>query len=328
MTVRQLIKKYFSNNYSEKVQREFFFWLKDSMGEDEKDAVLKNIWDELNVSPNESMQRSYEVLQSKIKPAIIPQPRKLSLVQRYARVAAVLALPILSACIIYLMVENANIRNQKIELVECIVPDGEIRTITLPDSSVVKVNSGSILIYPRQFAKTRDIFLNGEAYFRVTKDATKPFVVKTTDLEVEVLGTVFNISAYTNSENQSTALESGKVNVTFKNIDQESITLYPSEEVVYNRGSGIVTKSITKIENVIAWTNGNMIIQDMPMNELIKVIERRYAIKVYLNSNKFQNESITMKITDGENIEEFMSIVQYLVPHLKYKIEDDKLYIY
>jgi ferric-dicitrate binding protein FerR (iron transport regulator) len=327
LTVREIIQEYFNKNHSERVQKEFTNWMNDTTNESEKDESLKNIWDGLNIAADESTKASFETLQTKMDIVSVSKSHKIPLVRKLLRIAAIIILPVLFAGITYRMMKNTT-TNEDVKLVECIVPNGEMRTVTLPDSSVVKVNSGSILIYPQHFANTRDIYLNGEAYFTVTKDKTKPFIVKTSDMDVEVLGTVFNVSAYTDSENTSATLESGKVNVRFKNTDKEPVILNPDEQVTYNKSTGAVEKKIVNVENTIAWTDGNTIIQSMPISEVVKIIERKYAMKVYLNSNNYEQERITMKMTDDETVTDFMLVLQYLVPQLKYKIENDKLYIY
>ena len=325
--IREVIQKYFRNNQTKEVRKVFASWINRSQQKDEKDAALNEIWNTLDIPADKSTEKSFEKLMTVIQSSTAEnKSQRLPFIHKLSYIAAIIMLPLISIGITYYIMKEPAINNTS--LVECIVPDGEIRTIILPDSSVVKVNSGSILIYPQHFADTRDIFLNGEAYFTVVKDETKPFIVKTTDMNIEVLGTIFNISAYTDSENSSATLEEGKVNVQFKNPDKEHIILLPNEQVAYNRLSGLVTKNTVKVENTIAWTDGNLVIQGMTIDEVIKIIERKYAMTVYLNSNKYTNERITMKVTDGESISEFMSVLQYLVPQMKYKIENDKLYIY
>lgn len=324
---REIIQKYIGYTYSEGTRKVFVNWLKEPTNKEEKEAVLKEIWDELDVKADASTQKSYEAVLTGIR-TTTPHMRKLSVSYRLARIAAVLMLPILSMAITYYIMKDDKAKEHQLSLVECIVPDGEVRTLMLPDSSIVKINSGSILIYPEHFTDKRDVFLNGEAYFTVARNETKPFTVKTTDMEVEVLGTTFNISSYSDNESSSTTLESGKVNVRFKNEVSESLILQPNEQVAYNRHSKLIAKSVVKVENVIAWTEGKLIIQGMTIEEIAKVIERRYALKVNLNAHKYKDERITMKVSHEEDITEFMNVLSFLVPQLKYRTENDTLYIY
>jgi len=326
--IREIIQKYIQNNQPKQVQRIFASWINRSANKVEKDEALEEIWTNLNIQADESTEKSYIKLLSAIStPETKTQRKRISFIHKFSRIAAIIMLPLISIGITYLIMKKPLTINNDVRLVECIVPDGEIRTIILPDSSVVKVNSGSILIYPEQFTSGRDIFLNGEAYFTVTKDDTKPFIVKTTDMNVEVLGTIFNVSSYSDSERSSTTLKSGKVKVQLRNTEKFMVLL-PNEQITYNRVSGTIEKNTVSVENTIAWTEGNLVIQGMSIEEVVKVIERKYMMNVYLNSSKYKDERISMKIMHGEDITEFMSVLKYLVPQLKYKVENNKLYIY
>lgn len=322
--ISEIVKKYFYNSYSERIQKEFVLWLKDSKNQEDKESAMKQIWDDLEIDSDKSTERSFEKLNSFIETS--KKSQKTTINRNLSRFAATLLIPLIGVGTTYYLTKSAIEQKERVRMVECIVPDGKVYTVTLPDSSIVKVNAGSILVYPEKFTDYRDVFLNGEAYFTISKDE-KPFVVKTTDMDIEVLGTVFNISSYADSDNSSTTLERGKVNVNFKNVDETSMTLLPNEQVTYNRISGLIKKNSVKISNTIAWVDGNLIIQGMSINEVIKVIERKYAMKVYLNTNDLKNERITMKITHRENIVEFMRILKHLIPRMKYKIDEDKLYI-
>jgi ferric-dicitrate binding protein FerR (iron transport regulator) len=324
---RQIIETYFKNTHPKSVQKSFATWLKDKQNSNEKNEILLEIWDKLEVEADQSTEASYKKLQTRIaahtqKRKAIPLPYKL------LRIAALFLLPVVSCAITYLYMKTYTPEMSNIQLVEYIVPNGEMRTIILPDSSKVQLNSGSTLIYPQHFGKTRDIYLNGEAYFSVVHNVKRPFIVKTMDMEIEVLGTTFNVSAYTDSENSSATLGTGKVNVRFKDPHNKPVILMPNEQVSYNRILGLVEKQTVKVENEIAWTKGNLIIQRMSIEEIVKIIERRYALKVYLNSNKYKDAKVTMKFTEEEGVTDCMNVLQYIIPNLRYKIENDKLYIY
>lgn len=326
--IREIIEKYFNSDHPEDLRKNFFYWFRSSRDKDDKDAILKDIWDGLNIEADESTERSFETFQSRI-PCNTSQKqlqRKSNLYILH-RVAAVLLVSVISATIMFFIMKANEPQSGELKLVECIVPKGEIRTVILPDLSVVKINSGSILVYPQQFSSGRDVYLVGEAYFSVVRNEHAPFTVKTTDMDVEVLGTVFNVSAYGEDDVSSATLESGKVNVKMHKT-KKVVSLAPNEEVVYNRTSEIVEKRTAKIENTLSWINGELIIQSMTMEQIANVLERKYGVEIYLNSNKFKHEKITMRASKEDSLEVFMSVLKCLVPQLRYKIEKDKLYIY
>jgi ferric-dicitrate binding protein FerR (iron transport regulator) len=322
---RQIIEEYFNNIYPDHVQKNFASWLNEKKDREEKDKILLEFWNKLDAKADSSTEESFRKLQSKISSN---KRQTIPLFQRLLKIAALFLLPLLSITITYLYMKK-NIPAENVKLVEYTVPNGETRSLVLPDSSRVQLNSGSILIYPEHFGATRQVYLCGEAYFSVVHNKRQAFIVTTGDLEVEVLGTVFNISSYIDSENSSATLEQGKINVRLKNSANLPLTLSSTgEQVSYDRISGLFEKRTVKIENVTAWTGGNILIQGMSIEEIAKIIERKYAMKVYFNLNRYMDEKITMKFMDGEDIREFMKVLHYLVPGLRYKIENDKLYIY
>lgn len=111
---------------------------------------------------------------------------------------------------------------------------GRREQVTLPDGSKVWLNSGSTLIYPSTFAMAeRGVYLNGEGFFEVTKDAEHPFVVNTRFLKMRVLGTTFNISAYPDDKQVKTTLETGALKVSLQNDTTISYYLKPDDQLVY-----------------------------------------------------------------------------------------------
>jgi ferric-dicitrate binding protein FerR (iron transport regulator) len=319
------METYFGGIYPENVRKKFAEWLMDEQNREEKDEILSEMWDRPDMEAGRSTEKSFRELQLRI---FAPANRLASPVRTLLKVAAVLLLPLLSATVTYLYLERDTVPAGDVKLVECIVPNGEMRSILLPDSSEVKLNAGSMLVYPEHFGRTRTVYLNGEAYFSVARSEKQPFVINTTDMEVEVLGTVFNVSSYTDDDNSSVTLESGKVNVRLKNAADRDLLLAPSERVTFNRKSGLVEIQTVRVDAVTAWTGGSLAIQGMSIDEIAKTIRRRYGMEVYLNSHSYGDEQITMKLDREQDINGFMDVLKYLIPGLRYKIERDKLYIY
>jgi ferric-dicitrate binding protein FerR (iron transport regulator) len=328
---RKIIGEYFKNVYPEHIRKNFAAWLKFPKDVKEKDEALQDVWNTLEAEADASTEKSFRKLQARIfSPTNISARKIFNLsIRILSRVAAVLLLPLLSIAATYIYMKKDAVAMGDVKLVEYIVPNGEIRNIVLPDSSQVRLNAGSILVYPQRFTgKTRTVYLNGEAYFNVFRNEKQVFTVITADMEVEVLGTVFNVSSYTDSKNSSATLERGKVNVRFKNTNYQDVMLNPNERILYDRNSGLVEKQTIKVENVVAWTKGNIVLQGMTIEEIAKIVERKYGINVYLNSHKYRNERITMKSDGAEGVAELMNILCHLIPGLRYQLENDKLYIY
>jgi ferric-dicitrate binding protein FerR (iron transport regulator) len=326
---RRILQNYFNHTYSKIVGNNFLNWFVNHRNIDERDLVLRELWDNLEVAPRQSTAQSFGEVERRISMynrSFRPAP----FLRKIGRIAAIFLLPLVSAGMVYFYTQHTNAAAAGSELTECFVPNGKIRMVTLPDSSQVLLNAGTVLIYPSSFgAQARTVYLNGEACFTVSRNETKPFIVKTTDMDIEVLGTVFDISSYADSEHAMATLKSGRVSVHLKNETATSVILEPREQISYNRTSGEVkvTRQVN-VENVFAWKDGHLVIQSMPMNEIAKTIERRYGVTIYLNANKYEKERITAKFIHGETVGEFLSVLQHLVPGLQYKTEENKIYIY
>lgn len=322
--VHQIIEYFFKKDHPEEVRKSFTHWFFSSSQEEEKEETLRLLWDDLRVTPDSSTEQSFQVVEKRLG---FPERRKIYFsFRKWGQVAAVILIPLLSVWMSWYYVHNR--LAEEMALVECFVPDGETRTIVLPDHSEVTVNSGSTLFYPVEFkGKIRDIYLSGEAKFTVTPNKKKPFIVKTNDMSVEALGTVFNISSYPAGEKTIASLSEGKIRVEI-NSNHESFILDPQEQVVYDRKTGQSERKRVRMDYVLAWEKGLMVFQSASLYSVINEIERHYGVKVYLNSRDLSDEKLTVKFLHNETLEEVLYTLQQIVAKFKYKIDGDKVYIY
>ena len=194
------------------------------------------------------------------------------------------------------------------------IPNGKILSITLEDGSVVKLNSGSELKYPSSFAgmDTRQVYLKGEAFFDITKNSKKPFVVKTDEMFTQVYGTVFNISAYEDDDMIEVVLVEGSVGVGGEN-DYSAETLKmikPFQKVTNSK----VLENSYHIEDVdvtpyISWTKGIVAFQNEQMSDIIKKLERQFNVKI-INENERLSELRFTGMFDKEGIDLILKTIQ------------------
>ncbi|MCG6190053.1 FecR family protein [Maribellus maritimus] len=179
-----------------------------------------------------------------------------------------------------------------------IVPYGKRTQITLSDSSTIWLNSGSKLIYPAGFkGSKREVYLEGEGVFEVSKNEKKPFYVITRDVEIKVLGTVFNISAYDDDNFSSTVLESGSVELKYKSntlLKQSKITMVPGTMAVYFTESKDIVQKEVDTRNYTCWKEGYIILHNESMLEITKRLSRYYNVSIVL-----ENESLKAKTFSG-----------------------------
>ncbi|MBN8857325.1 MAG: FecR family protein [Sphingobacteriales bacterium] len=225
--------------------------------------------------------------------------------------------------------------------------NGERKKVLLPDSTAVHLNSGSRLSYNKDFGKgNRQVWLSGEAFFEVTKDAAHPFLVNTDRMTVKVLGTVFNVKAYNTKEDIETTVVEGKVEVSLKEGAEKKVILLPSEKISLknNRiikdgavprathpGISYEVKTVqpdikeTGMPEEAAWVKEKVFFSDEPFETVALKMERWYNVHIL-----FKNERMKSILMNGDfdnvNINEAMHILQMMVG-FKYTIRDNDIFI-
>lgn len=158
-------------------------------------------------------------------------------------------------------------------------PNGRQFAATLPDGTRVWLNAASSIRYPTVFTKhERAVEVTGEVYMEVMADKSKPFLVRVNDLEVQVLGTSFNINAYHDEPNIKTTLLDGSIKVMEKEQPHSGVILQPGQQVVYNEN--ITVNKAVDIEQVVAWKNGVFNLNGATLEAFMRQIARWYDLKV------------------------------------------------
>lgn len=322
--IYKIIELFFKQSVPEEVQKKFFFWLKTPHASHEKEETMSHIWGELHIEADQSTKNSYKQVEEKL--GFATRKKVQTLFIRFARIAAIFIIPFLSVFSAWWFVQNQPA--PELTLVEYFVPNGEMREIILPDSSKVTINSGSTLFYPTGLkGKNREIYLSGEAKFTVAPDKKRPFIVKTNDLQVEALGTVFNLFSYPDNLYTIATLAEGKIKVNIHSTN-ESYILEPNEQIRFDKKTGNSLRLEVRMDYVLAWEKGQMVFQKASLYEIVKEIERRYDVTIYLNSKAWDNEKITVKFLHDETLDEILSVLKHIIMGFNYEIKGDKIYVY
>jgi len=164
---------------------------------------------------------------------------------------------------------------------EVIIPFGKKSKLVLGDGTTVWLNAGSRFAFPQEFnGKKREVFLDGEAYFEVAKNVNKPFIVSTAEINVEVLGTRFNVSAYKSDNLCETVLLEGSVNIWDNTrLFTEKIQMVPNQKATYDKtGKNIALKSELESGRYISWVNGWYEFKNEDFELVLKKLEKYYNI--------------------------------------------------
>ena len=205
-----------------------------------------------------------------------------------------------------------------------VVPYGKRATLTLADGTKVWLNSGTELIFPGEFTgPTRDISVSGEIYLEVAKNAERPFRVHTDKLDVRVLGTKFNVSAYADDPQCAVVLVAGKVAV--ETGGGESVEMAPSQMTTYDPLGGI-TRSEVDVEEYISWKDNVLLFQRATIAEILQKIGRYYNVSFNINDKTLSEQTCTGKLYLASNIDDIM-LALTVISNTSYKREDNTVYI-
>ena len=211
---------------------------------------------------------------------------------------------------------------------ELIIPRGKQFRVQLSDGSLVFVNSGSKLKFPVSLNKkhTRDVFLEGEAFFEVKKSKSTPFIVHTKDMNVQVLGTKFNVSSYQNDKNTSVVLKEGSVGITKSTevFDKNNGVIITSGEQVILEDE-IFSVNKVNINKYVAWKDGYLFFENDRFEDIIKKLERYYNITIENNSEELNDIRFTGSFTK-EPVSEVLEVFNELTP-FKYQVNGSKVVI-
>src|SRR5690606_6655979 len=167
-------------------------------------------------------------------------------------------------------------------------PAGDVRELHLEDGSVVWLNAASSFSYPREFSRgTREVFLEGEAFFSVARDATRPFIIHTAEMETRVLGTTFNVKAYRNADDMQVTVVSGEVEVSIPSAatGKEAVLLQPRQMATYTRAEGLLSKAtVADVAPAEEWKEGKLVFNLASMEEVAATRERTFGLKVKIEN--------------------------------------------
>jgi ferric-dicitrate binding protein FerR (iron transport regulator) len=293
--------------------------IKDWLGEDiENLEMLNEVYNVFAISTvvpqplNPDVQKAWYKIDQKI--SMTSSVKKINYKFIYAVTAAVLVLGLL----LFGVVDNyLRIDRLSHQFTEVTTLPGQKASITLPDGSKVWLNSSSSLKYANNFnVRKREVILSGEAFFKVFKDKSRKFRVKSGILDVEVYGTSFNIKNYPDDQFQEVSVADGIVGVS-SNI-QEIRKLKKGEQAVLNKESKKILFKTEDADLVTAWKNNELIFRNKPVDEVCKSLESWFGVNIKFDKRMIGVHNYTFKIKT-ESFKEVLEMMQVMTP-FKYTI--------
>ena len=205
-----------------------------------------------------------------------------------------------------------------------IVPRGGEYNLVLSDGSKIFLNSISKLTYPVVFDdEKREVYLEGEAYFEIKKDIKRPFLVNINGMKIEVLGTSFNVKAYTDEDEIYTTLVEGKIKLNNEKSENEWV-LEADQQAVWEKNSDEVTVRKVDAQQYIAWKNGVYSFTNQPLEDIMKTLSRWYDFEYEFASEDIKKVSFEGGLNKYDEIYPILEIMQS-TEKIKYKINGTKI---
>ena len=208
-------------------------------------------------------------------------------------------------------VNQQSMVNEKPIFNTILVPFGKRTNLQLSDGTVVWLNSGSKMVFPAVFkGESRLVYLEGEAIFEVSHNPEKPFRVISGSQEIEVLGTVFNVTNYPGDEVVETVLKSGSINVTYKDQDKKSFKLVPGTLASFNTKTAKVQMKEVDVDNYFSWRKGFLRFEKSSLVHIMIQLSRYYDIEILIEDKDLAKETFSGNLELKEDVREIIEIIR------------------
>lgn len=237
------------------------------------------------------------------------------------RVAAVL-IPVVLIVGLYIQLNSKVDLFGTSEYEEVVVDKGERIQIMFQDGTKVYINSDSKLRYPKKFAlNTREVYLEGEAYFVVAKNKNRPFIVNLSGPAIHVLGTSFNVQDYPENKDIVVCLDEGNINLTLPT--EKKYPVQPGERLVYNKDNQLCTISkMNDMQRLSMWKQNVIVFKDTPLPEVIKILNRWYNVEFKVEDENVLKYVYTLT-SDNTLLEKVLMDLEKIAP-VKFEYNEDK----
>ena len=305
-SIENLISRFLNGDCTPQEASELKRWIESSPENKKEFTALKDIWDFSLSKPD----RSNDQLAQFYKKQLEKSNRQRGLwIRSSAAVAAVLVIGLVISILIPHS-DNTIVGNQQVFS----VPLGSKSKVMLADGTEVNLNSGSELRYSADFSsKKRVVRLSGEGFFKVKSDKENPFVVQTSDFDVKVTGTEFNICTYSENKVATATLAEGAIHLKMKSSGQ-TFEIKPGEKFELDRTSRKYMLEQADIESEVAWKDGQFIFRSIPFPELVQRLERWYDVKLDYSGSELQNFKFTGRFKNQETIWQVLDALKLTSP--------------
>lgn len=280
-------------------------YLRGESSDSEKDLLMQ--WIEANADNRRQFmqyRRLYDAaIWSEQDTNTSTTPNRIHFFKRWMQVAAVVAVAVTGTLLVQQFTQREQLVAHSVE-----VPAGQRVNLTLSDGTRVTLNSNSELHFPPTFdGNNREVSIDGEGFFEVAHDASRPFIVKAGSHSIRVLGTSFNVMAYHSTGLFETSLLEGSVQIE-NNQSKQKVTLEPNEKVTLKANQ--LVKSTFEGNDDFLWRDGIYVFKNEKLTDLFKKLEQYYQVDIQVKNSQLLTQHCTGKFRQKEGIEHIIKVLQ------------------
>ncbi|NHA07785.1 DUF4974 domain-containing protein [Mucilaginibacter sp. HC2] len=298
-----LLVKYLAGETTLAEQQQVEDWMAASETNKKLFDDFKLIWDQSPVTErNVNKDDAFIRLQNRIDKNV-PASRRTVIKKLSQKQWIGIAASVILICTVLWLTFNHVYDNGSVSFVRIDSKD-KVHTQSLPDGSVITMNARSTLVYPSRFTgNIRPVSLKGEAFFKISPDKTKPFIIKVNDVTVRVVGTSFNIKS--RDGKTEVIVETGIVQVSKK---QNSIDLNPGEQVMVTKDQDLLAKQQSKGKLYNYYLTGQLICDKTPLSEVVQALNEVYGVHIVIANKSLEDLPITTTIK-GQSLNEVLEVI-------------------
>jgi ferric-dicitrate binding protein FerR (iron transport regulator) len=319
-----IIQKYLQGRTSEEENLQLHQWTQLSPENKKRLFAEKDIWDTIDYHTNRKGYEAgaeFEILRRSLdNTKSVRTIRPMTIL----KIAAVFLISFGLGWVSQYIPFNNKQSSTEVTLQEIFVPKGQVNQVFLADGTRIWINSETRISLPSVFASNeRSVNLDGEAFFEVAKDEKRPFRVNVNGQQIEVLGTSFNVRAYTNSKIIETTLTTGRIQLQ---TGSQTTILEPGEQSTFNKENKSIVISKVDPGPFNAWKDGRFEFHDEYLLEVFKVVERWYDVEIIINEAYFSGMHFSGVIKRSKDAKHFLELLNHTIP-INYEIKDDRILI-
>ena len=319
-SVFQIVRCYFDRLLPDRQERMARRWLASYSRQAEKDEALCRIWNTLSADTDATTQAALQRVRQRAVPSGSNSKRLMGGILKYA---AVVIVAVMAGTGAWIVTENG--RHNEAEMAVCHVPNGKNMHLVLYDGTSVTLNAGAELRYPRhRTGRTRTVYLTGEGVFNVRHNSAEPFIVKAGSVNIEDVGTRFNVKTLSHGGVITTVTE-GCVRInTAKQARNVNVTA--GQQAVYSALTGSISVAHADTLLATAWTKGSLVFNHTRLEDIVTDLKHKYNINIVVSPRLPVSRTFTMQLDGNETINDVFTLLAAM-GNMHYRIRGNTVWL-